>query len=34
MYDGLVHEPDENLAPDAIELRDLLRSDLLKVEKI
>lgn len=34
LYDGLVHEPDDNLTPDAIELRDLLKSDVLKVEKI
>ena len=33
LYDGLINEPDDNLTQDAIELRDLLRSDLLKVEK-
>jgi len=34
LYDGLIHEPDEKLTPDAIELRDLLKSDVLKVEKM
>jgi len=34
LYDGLIHEPDEKLTQDAIELRDLLKSDVLKVEKI
>ena len=34
LYDGLIHEPDDNLTRDAIELRDLLKSDVLKVEKI
>lgn len=34
LYDGLIHEPDDNLTQDAIELRDLLKSDVLKVEKI
>lgn len=34
LYDSLVHEPDDNLTQDAIELRDLLKSDVLKVKKI
>ena len=34
LYNGLIHEPDDNLTQDAIELRDLLKSDVLKVEKI
>ena len=34
LYDGLMHEPNDNLTQDAIELRDLLKSDVLKVEKI
>lgn len=33
LYDGLINEPDDNLTQDAIELRDLLKSDVLKVEK-
>ena len=32
LYDGLIHEPDDNLTQDAIELRDLLKSGVLKVE--
>lgn len=34
LYDGLIHETDDNLTQDAIELRDLLKLDVLKVEKI
>ncbi len=34
LYDGLINEPDDNLTQDAIKLRDLLKSDVLKVEKI
>ncbi|MEA1944220.1 MAG: hypothetical protein U9N07_02605 [Euryarchaeota archaeon] len=34
LYDGLINEPDEKLTPDAIELRDLLRADVVRVEEI
>lgn len=34
LYEGLINEPDENLTPDAIELRDLLRADSVRVEEI
>lgn len=34
LSDGLIHEPNDNLTQDAIKLRDLLKSDVLKVEKI
>ncbi|TFH39925.1 MAG: hypothetical protein E4G94_10395 [ANME-2 cluster archaeon] len=34
LYDGLMHEPNNNLTQDAIELRDLLKLDVLKVEEI
>ena len=32
LYEGLINEPDENLTPDAIELRDLLKADSVRVE--
>jgi len=31
LYDGLIHEPDENLTQDAIELRELLKDDIIKI---
>lgn len=34
LYDGLTHEPDEKQTQDAIELRDLLKSDVVKVKRI
>ncbi|RLG28406.1 hypothetical protein DRO03_09920 [Methanosarcinales archaeon] len=34
LYEGLINEPDENLTPDAIELRDLLKADSVRVEEI
>ena len=34
LYDGLMHELNDNLTQDAIELRDFLKFDVLKVEKI
>jgi hypothetical protein len=34
LYDGLIHEPDENLTYDAIELRNLIKSDVVRVEEI
>ena len=32
LYDGLIDEPDENLTQDAIELRDLLKADVVEIE--
>ena len=34
LYEGLINEPDENLTPDAIELRDLLKADSVRVGEI
>ncbi len=34
LYAGLINEPDENLTPDAIELRDLLKADSVRVDEI
>ncbi|KAF5416902.1 MAG: hypothetical protein C5S48_01565 [Candidatus Methanogaster sp.] len=34
LYEGLIDEPDEKLTPDAIELRDLLKADSVRVEEI
>jgi len=30
LYEGLIHEPDENLTQDAIELRDVLKADVFR----
>lgn len=32
LYEGLIHEPDENLTQDAIELRDVLKEDIERAE--
>jgi len=34
LYEGLINELDEELTPDAIELRDLLKADSVRVEEI
>ena len=34
LYDGLINESDEKLTPDAIEFRDLLKADVVRVEDI
>ena len=31
LYDGLIHEPDENLTQDAIELRDIIKADVISI---
>ena len=34
LYDGLINEPNENLTPDAIELREILKTDFVRVGEL
>ena len=34
LYEGLINEPDANLTPDAIELREILKTDFVRVEEL